>query len=199
MVYFAVEELDVESYVVLLGVAHHLLQTLDPASIPRLEAIRIDGRVVGFAAGLGLITSLVFGLIPAFRISAINLDSTLRQGGRAGTGREHRRLRDGLVVVQVALAMLLLVGAGLIGGVAQILITSSYRFGAPSMLAPFDYTSMIFAILIGWAVFSELPTLVMLVGSALVIAGGGLIIWRERQLGLAASRARARSVTDPKG
>ena len=57
---------------------------------------------------------------------------------------------------------------------------------------------MIFAVAIGWVVFAELPTTVMLVGSALVIAGGALIIWRERQLGLKGGRARARSVTDPK-
>ena len=91
----------------------------------------------------------------------------------------------------------LLVSAGLIGGVAQILITSSFRFGPAGMLAPFDYTSMIFAIIIGWAVFAELPTVTMLIGAALVITGGALIIWRERQLGLA--RGKARSLMDPKG
>ena len=90
----------------------------------------------------------------------------------------------------------LIISAGLIGGVAQIMITSSYRFGTASMLAPFDYSSMIFATIIGWVVFSEIPTPTILVGAALVIAGGILIIWRERQLGL--ERGRARSVTDPK-
>ena len=97
-------------------------------------------------------------------------------------------------------AITLLIGAGLLGGVAQILVTSAYRFGAASMLAPFDYASMIFAIAIGWLVFAELPTLVMLIGSALVITGGALIIWRERQLGLSEGRrAKARSFIDPKG
>ena len=92
----------------------------------------------------------------------------------------------------------LLICAGLLGGVAQIMVTSSYRFGAASMLAPFDYSSMIFALLIGWIVFAEYPTTVMLVGSALVIAGGGLILWRERQLGL--DRRKQRQVSyDPKG
>ncbi len=94
-------------------------------------------------------------------------------------------------------ATILLISAGLVGGVAQIMVTSAYRFGGASMLAPFDYTSMIFAIILGWMLFGELPTMLMLVGSTLVIAGGGLILWRERQLGL--SRRRARSVTDPKG
>ncbi len=85
----------------------------------------------------------------------------------------------------------LLIAAGLIGGVAQIIVTSSLRFGAASMLAPFDYSSMIFASLIGWVVFGELPTPAILSGAALVIAGGVLIIWRERQLGLDRSKSKA--------
>lgn len=92
---------------------------------------------------------------------------------------------------------LLLVLAGLLGGIAQILVTSSYRFGAASMLAPYDYASMIFAIVIGYVWFGELPTLVMTIGATLVIAGNVLVIWREHQLGL--ERNRVRSVLDPKG
>ena len=84
----------------------------------------------------------------------------------------------------------LIICAGLIGGVAQILVTSSYRFGGASMLAPFDYSSMIFATLIGWVVFSEVPTPTILLGAGLVIAGGVLIIWRERQLGVDRSKSK---------
>ncbi|ASM73800.1 MULTISPECIES: DMT family transporter [Roseobacteraceae] len=91
----------------------------------------------------------------------------------------------------------LLVGAGIIGGVAQILMTSAFRFGAASMLAPFDYASLIFATLIGFVIFSEIPTWSTVAGAMLVVTGGVLIIWRERQLGL--ERGRARAVTDPKG
>ncbi len=91
---------------------------------------------------------------------------------------------------------LILVVMGLIGGVAQILVTSSYRFGQASMLAPYDYTTMLFAIVIGYVWFDELPTLVMLGGAALVIAGNVLVILRERQLGL--DRGKARQATDPK-
>ncbi|WP_417700250.1 DMT family transporter [Pseudophaeobacter sp.] len=91
----------------------------------------------------------------------------------------------------------LLIGAGLLGGVAQILITSSYRFAPASMLAPYDYVSMIFAIIIGYLWFEELPTLVMLAGATLVICGNILVIWRESRLGLV--RGKARSLTDPKG
>ena len=86
----------------------------------------------------------------------------------------------------------LIICAGLIGGVAQIMVTSSYRFGTASMLAPFDYSSMIFASLIGWLVFSEVPTPAILLGAALVIAGGVLIIWRERQLGLDRSKSKGK-------
>ena len=91
---------------------------------------------------------------------------------------------------------LLLITMGLIGGVAQILVTSSYRFGQASMLAPYDYTSMLFAIFIGYVWFDELPTLAILLGAALVIAGNGVVIWREHQLGL--ERGKARALTDHK-
>lgn len=94
-------------------------------------------------------------------------------------------------------ALTALVCAGLLGGVAQILVTSSYRFGAASMLAPFDYVSLIFASIIGYFFFSEAPTLNMVIGAALVVAGGILIIWRERKLGM--DRSKARAATAPKG
>jgi drug/metabolite transporter (DMT)-like permease len=84
----------------------------------------------------------------------------------------------------------LIIGAGLVGGMAQIMVTSSYRFGTASMLAPFDYSSMIFATLIGWLVFGEVPTQAILIGATLVIAGGVLIIWRERQLGVDRSKSK---------
>ncbi|MFK7838635.1 MAG: DMT family transporter [Sulfitobacter sp.] len=91
----------------------------------------------------------------------------------------------------------LIICAGLIGGIAQIMVTSSYRFGGASMLAPFDYSSMIFATLIGWVVFDEIPTLTILIGAALVIAGGVLIIWRERQLGV--DRSKSKPINAPSG
>ncbi|CUH87107.1 carboxylate/amino acid/amine transporter [Phaeobacter sp. CECT 5382] len=91
----------------------------------------------------------------------------------------------------------LLIGAGVVGGVAQILVTSSYRFAPASMLAPYDYVSMLFAIVIGYIWFAELPTLVMLSGALLVISGNILVVWRESRLGL--ERGKAKSLTDPKG
>ena len=85
----------------------------------------------------------------------------------------------------------LLVMAGFIGGTAQIFMTSAYRFGDASVLAPFDYTSMIFAIAIGYFIFSEVPTTPMLGGATLVILAGCLIIWRESLLGMRRNKASA--------
>ncbi|WP_296763539.1 DMT family transporter [Sediminimonas sp.] len=91
----------------------------------------------------------------------------------------------------------LLVLAGLLGGLGQIFLTSAYRFAGASVVAPFDYASMLFAIAIGYFVFGEVPTAPMLSGAALVIAAGVLIIWREHALGL--RRARARAGMTPQG
>lgn len=91
----------------------------------------------------------------------------------------------------------MLVLAGLFGGVGQILMTSSYRFAEASLVAPFDYTSMILALLVGYFVFDEVPTGTMIMGAGIVIFAGVLIIWRERQLGM--QRARQRKVTGKTG
>jgi len=84
----------------------------------------------------------------------------------------------------------LLVGAGFLGGIGQILLTEAYKHAEASMIAPFEYSSMVFAVLLGWSVFDEIPTPSTLVGSAVVIGAGVLIILRERQLGIERARAR---------
>lgn len=91
----------------------------------------------------------------------------------------------------------ILVSAGLLGGVGQILLTSSYREADASLVAPFDYASMLFALLIGYFAFEEVPSWTMLGGAVLVIAAGVLIIWRERKLGL--ERAKGRKAMPPGG
>jgi drug/metabolite transporter (DMT)-like permease len=78
----------------------------------------------------------------------------------------------------------LLVLIGILGGIGQILMTQSYRYADTSIIAPFDYTSMIWALLLGWFVFGELPTLPVSVGGVIVACAGLFVIWRERQLGL---------------
>lgn len=88
-----------------------------------------------------------------------------------------------------------LIGAGICGGVAQILMTQSYRYAEASTVAPFEYTSMILGIIVGYWAFADIPTLHTIVGGAIVISAGLFIIWRERQLGL--ERGAARKVSPP--
>lgn len=88
----------------------------------------------------------------------------------------------------------LLLGAGLVGGAGQLFLTSSYRFAEAGVLAPFTYISMLWAVLIGWLVFNEAPTVHMLAGSALIISAGVAIFLRERQLGMRrAAEAKVRA------
>jgi drug/metabolite transporter (DMT)-like permease len=86
---------------------------------------------------------------------------------------------------------------GLVGGVAQLLLTDSYRHAAASVLAPFDYLALVFAVTIGFFVFAEVPEPMVLVGAAIVILAGLAVIWRERQLGL--ERAAQRQAQGPVG
>lgn len=79
---------------------------------------------------------------------------------------------------------LLLIGAGLIGGLGQIMLTSSYKYADASTLAPFIYSSMIWSLIIGYFVFAEVPTFLMLAGAGLVIISGIAIVLRERALGI---------------
>jgi drug/metabolite transporter (DMT)-like permease len=82
-----------------------------------------------------------------------------------------------------------LTAIGLCGGVAHILLTESYRWAPASLVAPFDYTSMVWAFVLGYFFFNELPTVYVFVGAAIIAAAGLFVIWRERQLNLARVRA----------
>lgn len=84
----------------------------------------------------------------------------------------------------------LLIGAGIVGGLGQVLLTSSYRFAEAGVLAPFTYVSILWSVLIGYVWFSEVPTLGMLVGAAFVICAGVIIVLRERALGMDATARR---------
>jgi drug/metabolite transporter (DMT)-like permease len=100
-------------------------------------------------------------------------------------------------VVPTLMEAVLLVAAGLLGGLGQILLTSSYRHAEAAVIAPFDYTSMLMALAIGYLLFDEVPTVPMLGGAALVVAAGLFIIWREHRLGL--KRGQARRIVTPQG
>jgi drug/metabolite transporter (DMT)-like permease len=78
----------------------------------------------------------------------------------------------------------LLVGIGIAGGLGQMLFTDSYRYAPASFLAPFDYSAMLWAFMLGYWIFGEVPT-ISVVGGAVIVAGAGIfVILRERQLGL---------------
>ncbi|SMC34750.1 EamA domain-containing membrane protein RarD [Fulvimarina manganoxydans] len=88
----------------------------------------------------------------------------------------------------------LLVTAGILGGIGQLLLTSAYRFADTSTIAPFEYSSLILAIMIGAFLFAEPVSLWTVTGGAIVVAAGIFIIWRESRLGLERRKAqRART------
>jgi drug/metabolite transporter (DMT)-like permease len=82
-----------------------------------------------------------------------------------------------------------LVGTGICGGLAHIFVTESYRLAPASLIAPFDYTSMLWALALGFLIFGEVPSGYVFAGAGIVTAAGLLVIWRERQLGLQRARA----------
>ncbi len=86
--------------------------------------------------------------------------------------------------------LMLLVGLGLFGGLGQIFMTQSYRYADASTIAPFDYTTMIWATAVGWIFFSEVPGPWVVGGASLVIAAGLFVIFREHRLGIDRTRAR---------
>ncbi len=84
-----------------------------PANVPRADEIGMDARVLLFTVGLAVVTGLAFGIAPAWKISGLDVQDPLREGGRGSVGTGHRRTRQVLVVAEISLALILLVGAGL--------------------------------------------------------------------------------------
>ena len=100
-------------------------------------------------------------------------------------------------VVPSPLEALLLVSAGVLGGLGQILLTASYRHAETAVIASFEYTSILLALAAGYFLFEEKPTLAMLAGAAMVIAAGLVIVIRESRLGM--ERKNARRAITPQG
>ncbi len=116
------------------------LMALQPASLPRLDEIRLDGSVLSFTLLVTLFTGLMFGLAPAIHASKPDLNEALKEGGHGcAEGRHRQRVRAILVVAEVALAMMLLAGTGL-------MINSFVRFSRinpgfePEQLVTFDFS-----------------------------------------------------------
>jgi putative ABC transport system permease protein len=91
-----------------------LLVAASPADLPRIEGVRVDGVVIGFALLATLVTGLIFGLAPALQARSAALSAALREGGRGASSGGLARTRRVLVAAEVALALILLVGAGLL-------------------------------------------------------------------------------------
>jgi putative ABC transport system permease protein len=92
----------------------HLLVALAPAGLPRLSEVRIDGQVLLFTLGVCALTSAVFGSLPALGAARVDLNSGLKAGGRGTAGGAAFRMRTLLVIAEVAVALVLLTGAGLL-------------------------------------------------------------------------------------
>ena len=97
----------------LAGIGLRILMTVDPTSLPPLAPVRLDWTVVAFTLALGVITTIVFGLVPALRTLRVNLVDSLREGGQQTVAGHRQRLRSALVVAEVTLAVVLVIGAGL--------------------------------------------------------------------------------------
>lgn len=90
-----------------------------------------------------------------------------------------------------------LVGAGLFGGVGQVMLTEAYRRAEASVIAPFDYINMLWVVILAYAIFGDIPTPTVVAGTAIVIASGVFVIWRERSLGILQAKAAARQAQPP--
>ncbi|HVO98765.1 MAG TPA: ABC transporter permease [Bryobacteraceae bacterium] len=121
-----------------LGCAYgalRLLVAIAPANLPRLEDVSIDGAVLLFTLVVSLFAGLLFGLIPVFKYAGPQLGTALRAGSRTlGLSRERHRARNALVVVQVTLAMVLLIGSGLMLRTFQTLRRVEPGFSRPEQV-----------------------------------------------------------------
>ncbi|MCC7346976.1 MAG: DMT family transporter, partial [Variibacter sp.] len=84
-----------------------------------------------------------------------------------------------------------LAAVGILGGLGHLMLTESFRLAPASVVAPFDYTSILWAFILGYAVFGEIPLPVVFAGAAIVTLAGLFVIFRERQLGLERARSPA--------
>ncbi len=115
-----------------------LLTWMAPASLPRLHEISMDPTVLAFTFGVSVLSGLLFGLLPILRVGGLDLVASLKEGGRGGSaGKERHRARNALVVAQVALALILLAGSGLMIRSFQALRNVDPGFANPEEVLTF--------------------------------------------------------------
>ncbi len=120
----------------LAGWGIDLIASLSPGNIPRIEQVRLDRATLLFVMGLSFLTALVFGLAPALQFSKPNLSNCLKESSLTATGSaSRRRLRSALVISEIALALVLLVGAGLLIRSFFTLLKTDPGFAADKVVA----------------------------------------------------------------
>lgn len=155
---------------------------------------------LGASGGSNLATGAIFGLIGTLFSASASI-AIRKLSGTEKTGAivfyfSLITALAGLVTIGFGWTMPtaaqfgLLVIAGILGGVGQILHTASIRFAPVSVVAPFEYVTLIWASLFGYMVFGDIPARAVIIGAAIVIGAGLFILWRERQLGIAERRAQ---------
>jgi putative ABC transport system permease protein len=92
----------------------NVLMSMLPEGAPRIEQVGIDYRVLTFALGVSALTGIIFGIVPALQASKLDVTSALKEGGRSGEGHRRTSARSLLLIGEVALSLMLLVGAGLL-------------------------------------------------------------------------------------
>jgi predicted permease len=112
-----------------------LLLAVAPASIPRLDDVRLDPAVLAFAGAVALLSTLLFGLLPSLRLARADLQGTLRSSDPRAGGAPTTRLRSALLVAEVALSLILLVAAGLLLRSAQRLGRVDYGYQPDGLIA----------------------------------------------------------------
>lgn len=157
------------------------------------DPVRMLGAMVALTGAICTALAMIFvrKLVQVERTSAIVFWFSI-----TASGLSLLTLPFGWVLPDLP-TLALLVTTGLLGGVGQILLTSAYRHADASVIAPFDYVSILLAVAIGWWFFAEVPGLPVILGAAIVILAGIMIIWRERKLGL--ERAAQRKASTPQG
>ena len=114
-----------------------LLRVFGPENIPRLDEISVDTRVMAFTFFMALMTGIIFGLVPALRASRVDLNEVLKEGGRSSgaLGLGHHQIRRLLIITEVALSLILLVGAGLLVRSYQRIASASPGFNPHNVLS----------------------------------------------------------------
>jgi putative ABC transport system permease protein len=114
---------------------------LAPRGIPRIDEVGLDGRVLAFTLAVSAVTTLLVGMAPALRATKVDLNRTLSEGGRSGTSRRANRIGGLLIVGEIALAVVLVTGAGLLGRSFATLLGWNPGFEQDHLVTAWAFTS----------------------------------------------------------